>query len=261
MIRAACGVIEDGSAAPRPVVAAPLAALPPAPDAASSAAEDASGELSKRHRLKDEHTLRELRICLSSILHELHREKRYAPFWRPVDPEENPEYYELCGEPVDLETIRTRVDAGHYLTLAAFLRDVELIKSNAEDFNPRAVKGARGRDALHNACHLIDSIHSHVYKLTQEVGHVFRRCEKIAADREKQLLEPAESKPIPVFSRAMPPGPLPAEHLEAPAAKRLRSGSIDSASSDTGAAKDLPTFAGDLQEEEDAPPPCAEVGT
>ena len=40
----------------------------------------------ERQRLKDEHTLRELRICLSSILHELHKDKRFAVFWRPGAP-------------------------------------------------------------------------------------------------------------------------------------------------------------------------------
>lgn len=50
-----------------------------------------------RQRLKDEHALRELRICLSSVLHELQRDKRYTSFWRPVDPEEVPDYYAVSS--------------------------------------------------------------------------------------------------------------------------------------------------------------------
>jgi hypothetical protein len=34
-------------------------------------------------------------ICATSVLHELHRDKRFAPFWRPVDPEEAPEYFQV----------------------------------------------------------------------------------------------------------------------------------------------------------------------
>ena len=45
-----------------------------------------ANSVGERQRLKEEHTLRELRICLSSVLHELHREKRFASFWRPVSP-------------------------------------------------------------------------------------------------------------------------------------------------------------------------------
>lgn len=143
-----------------------------------------------RKQLKDEHSLRELRICLSSVLHGLQRDKKFAPFWKPVDPEESPDYYVLVRHPMDLETIRARIDAGFYLHLDLFMRDIELIRSNAEQYNPRYLKPARGRDMAHHARELVDSVQSHIYKLKGQIGHVFRRCDRIALER----LYPAEDQ-------------------------------------------------------------------
>ena len=75
----------------------------------------------RRQREKDDHCLRELRICFRAVLDELRKEKRYAAFWRPVDPEEVPDYYEIIKTPMDLDTIRSKVDACRYMHLAPFL--------------------------------------------------------------------------------------------------------------------------------------------
>ena len=130
-----------------------------------------------------------------------------------VDPEEEPEFYSLCI-PMDLETVRSQVDSGYYLSLDEFLHDIELIKTNAEEYNPRGIRGARGRDTIHNACLLVDTVQSHVYKLKEEVGHVFRRCERMAAERTAARSD----GPLSKRRRAEAPTP-PAADTAAPPAK------------------------------------------
>ena len=66
------------------------------------------------------------------------------------------------------------------------MQDMELIRSNAELYNPRALKSSATRprnDAAHHAHAMMDAIHSHVYKLKGQIGHIFRRCDKIMSDR------------------------------------------------------------------------------
>jgi len=47
------------------------------------------------------------------------------PFSDPVDPQEVPDYYEIIKEPMDLQTIGLRIDAGdYYVTLEVCCRPV-----------------------------------------------------------------------------------------------------------------------------------------
>jgi hypothetical protein len=87
---------------------------------------------------------------------------------------------------MDLETVRNKVDAHMYPTVNTFLRDLNLIKTNAEEFNPRSlVRHGRGggggggsssyhgsagayknaSDLSHNAHSMMDTVHSMVYRL------------------------------------------------------------------------------------------------
>ena len=59
---------------------------------------------------RDAYHLRELRNFLRLSLGELHKDKRFLPFWRPVDPEVVLDYYDIVKCPMDLETMRAKVD-------------------------------------------------------------------------------------------------------------------------------------------------------
>ena len=98
--------IEDGGDSADAHEVLPLAPQPKAPTPQEVAKTE-----SQRQREKDDHCLRELRICFRAVLDVLRKEKRYATLWRPVDPEEVPDYYEIISQPIDLETIRAKVDA------------------------------------------------------------------------------------------------------------------------------------------------------
>ena len=55
------------------------------------------------------------------------------------DPEEFPDYYDAVQHPIDLETIRHRVQCLYYTTLHDFCRDVQQLVRNAKLFNaPRS---------------------------------------------------------------------------------------------------------------------------
>lgn len=57
----------------------------------------------------DKQCVRELRNFLRATLGELHKEKKCLVFWRPVDPEGVPDYYDVISCPMDLETMRMKV--------------------------------------------------------------------------------------------------------------------------------------------------------
>lgn len=51
------------------------------------------------------------------------------------DPGEYPEYYEAVDYPMDLETLRHRVQTFFYDSVQEFNKDVRLLIRNAKDFN------------------------------------------------------------------------------------------------------------------------------
>ena len=112
----------------------PLA--PPPPPKQLSEAEKAKIER------KEEATLRELRIFLREILAKIARNKLFYMFTRPVDVEEVPDYLDIIQQPMDIETMMTKIDRYAYESAKDFLSDIELICSNALEYNPnRDAKG------------------------------------------------------------------------------------------------------------------------
>lgn len=53
-------------------------------------------------------------------------------FHYPVLDEDAPDYRSIIHNPMDVATLLQHVDCGQYLTLAAFLRDIDLIVANAK---------------------------------------------------------------------------------------------------------------------------------
>ena len=58
-----------------------------------------------------------------------------GPFHKPVNRRAWPQYYEKISNPIDLSTIRDKIQKYEYRTADAFLKDFELMKSNAIKFN------------------------------------------------------------------------------------------------------------------------------
>jgi bromodomain-containing factor 1 len=81
-----------------------------------------------------------LRYC-SKILLELNKKQYYNfayPFYEPVDWQklEIPSYPKVVKKPMDLSTIRKKLDAGEYETAQYFYDDFKLMIRNCFNFNP-----------------------------------------------------------------------------------------------------------------------------
>lgn len=57
------------------------------------------------------------------------------PFLHPVSRREYPEYFETIERPIDISTIRNKIQTFEYKTCAEFLGDFELMKNNTVKFN------------------------------------------------------------------------------------------------------------------------------
>lgn len=64
------------------------------------------------------------------------RSFRFYIFTKPVDEEEVPDYRDIIKEPMDLETMMTKIDQHEYECAQDFLRDIDLICTNALEYNP-----------------------------------------------------------------------------------------------------------------------------
>ena len=90
----------------------------------------------ERLEKREEATLRELRIFLREILSKMARNKLFYMFTRPVDTNEVPDYLDIIKQPMDLETMMTKIDLHTYESAKDFLADIELIVANALEYNP-----------------------------------------------------------------------------------------------------------------------------
>ena len=61
---------------------------------------------------------------------------RFSIFAQPVDKEDAPDYYEVIENPMDLETMMSKVDLHKYESAADFKSDIEVIMNNAHEYNP-----------------------------------------------------------------------------------------------------------------------------
>lgn len=85
-------------------------------------------------------TKEELKFC-KEVLREVNKkayEKFVWPFYEPVDPVKLgvPEYLTIIKKPMDLSTIKQKLDRGDYQSGAAFAADFRLMLNNCFTFNP-----------------------------------------------------------------------------------------------------------------------------
>jgi hypothetical protein len=57
-------------------------------------------------------------------------------FTKPVDVQEVPDYLSIIKQPMDLETMMTKIDVHQYVCAQDFLDDVDLLCRNALEYNP-----------------------------------------------------------------------------------------------------------------------------
>ncbi|XP_040915097.1 bromodomain-containing protein 3-like isoform X2 [Toxotes jaculatrix] len=83
---------------------------------------------------------KQLRYC-NEILNEMLSKKHAAyawPFYKPVDAEalQLHDYHDIIKYPMDLSTVKKKLDGGEYLDVQGFAADVRLIFSNCYKYNP-----------------------------------------------------------------------------------------------------------------------------
>ncbi|XP_074941847.1 ATPase family AAA domain-containing protein 2 isoform X1 [Phalacrocorax aristotelis] len=155
-------------------------------------------EEARRLEEQEEDTLRELRIFLRDVTHRLAVDRRFKAFTKPVDPEEVPDYGTVIKQPMDLSAILSKIDLHQYLTARDFLKDIDLICSNALEYNPDKDPG--DRLIRHRACTLRDTAYAIV---REEMDEDFEeRCEEIKDSRENRGC--TSSKYAPSYYHVMP---------------------------------------------------------
>ncbi|XP_040920555.1 ATPase family AAA domain-containing protein 2B isoform X1 [Toxotes jaculatrix] len=153
-----------------------------------------SAEEQRRQVEQEENTLRELRLFLRDVTKRLATDKRFNIFSKPVDIEEVSDYLEVIRQPMDLSTVMTKIDTHKYLTAKDFLVDIDLICSNALEYNPDKDPG--DKVIRHRACSLKDTAHA---MFAAELDPEFdRMCEEIKEARRKRNLQtPAQLTAAP----------------------------------------------------------------
>uniref|UniRef100_A0A8U8AUI2 Uncharacterized protein n=1 Tax=Geospiza parvula TaxID=87175 RepID=A0A8U8AUI2_GEOPR len=131
---------------------------------------------------QEEDTLRELRIYLRDVAQRLVIDKRFKVFTKPIVSEEAPNYKDSIKQPMDLLTVLSKIDMHQYLTARDFLKDIDLMCSNALEYKPN--KGPADHFLRHKACTLSDTAYSIV---RNEMDEGFeQRCQKIKESRKER---------------------------------------------------------------------------
>ncbi|CAL7944328.1 unnamed protein product [Xylocopa violacea] len=128
---------------------------------------------------KQEVSLRELRIFLREICAKLARNRQFFMFTKPVDTEEVPDYNMIIKQPMDLETMMTKIDTHCYLCARDFLDDIDLICKNALEYNPD--RDPADKLIRHRACSLRDNAYA---LIKAELDSDFEdKCREISKNR------------------------------------------------------------------------------
>ena len=78
-----------------------------------------------------------MKFCLEIIRELLSKKHRdYAwPFYEPVSLETYPDYLEIIKKPIDLTTIKNKIETGQYRTVKPFVKDMRLMITNCYRYN------------------------------------------------------------------------------------------------------------------------------
>ncbi|XP_043201023.1 ATPase family AAA domain-containing protein 2-like [Amphibalanus amphitrite] len=167
------------------VVPEELPVAPPPPPRQLS-----ESELQQLHR-REERRLAELRIFLREMCGRLIRNRQFELFRQPVEEDDAPDYYSIIERPMDLDTIMTRIDQHKYEAAEDFLGDVDLICTNALEYNPDTTEV--GREIRHRACMLRDQAHK---LIAEQLDSDFEeQCKMIRESRRQRAESPTKFAP------------------------------------------------------------------
>ncbi|XP_033120277.1 ATPase family AAA domain-containing protein 2-like [Anneissia japonica] len=155
----------------------------------------------------EETQLRELRLFLRDVVSRLAKEKKFRVFSQPVDPEEVPDYAAVVKRPMDLATMMSKINMKKYTCASQFLEDIDLICSNALEYNPD--RDPSDKIIRFRACELKDTAHAII---DVEMNSDFEKaCVDIMDSRKRRGDSP--TKHIPDFFRVLPKPKTPVNRL------------------------------------------------
>ncbi|XP_061462022.1 ATPase family AAA domain-containing protein 2 isoform X2 [Rhineura floridana] len=191
-------ILHQAAKPPASKKKAVLQALEVLPVAAAAEPRQLTEEEVKQLEEQEEDTLRELRIFLRNVTHRLAIDKRFRAFTKPVDLHEVPDYVTVIKQPMDLSTVISKIDLHQYLSAKDYLKDIDLICSNALEYNPDRDPG--DRLIRHRACSLRDTAYAII---KEEMDEDFEQlCEEIQESRKKRGC--SSSKYAPSYYYVMP---------------------------------------------------------
>lgn len=169
----------------------PIEPLPELPLAPPPVPRKLTEEEQKTLYENEEGTLRELRIFLREICSKLARNRQFYMFTKPVDIDEVPDYLSIIKQPMDLETMMTKIDLHRYACAQDFLDDVDLLCRNALEYNPD--KDPADKLIRHRACSLRDTAYT---LIKAEMDSDFEeQCKGIAKARRERAESPSRFAP------------------------------------------------------------------
>nr|CAD7574190.1 unnamed protein product [Timema californicum] len=116
---------------------------------------------------------------------------QFFMFTKPVDINEVPDYLSIVNEPMDLETMMTKIDLHRYSSAKEFLDDVDLLCRNALAYNPD--KDPADKLIRHRACSLRDTAYT---LIKAEMNSDFEeKCQEISRSRKKRSISPSRFAP------------------------------------------------------------------
>nr|XP_023012859.1 ATPase family AAA domain-containing protein 2-like [Leptinotarsa decemlineata] len=130
------------------------------------------------------------------VLQDTQADSRFFMFTKPVDTKEVPDYTTIIKQPMDLETMMTKVDLYQYECAKDFLNDIELICQNALEYNP--ARSSADKQIRHRACSLRD----YAYTLIKtEMDTDFEdKCQTISCNRKKRKHCPTKYLPPYIYT-------------------------------------------------------------
>nr|XP_047135862.1 PH-interacting protein-like [Hydra vulgaris] len=176
-------------------------------DAYESDAPCASSEQSGVSTHADEDWKREAKTLLEFIA----LKDDAAPFREPVDTELFPDYLSVIHDPIDLSTIRQRLDSNQYDDAESFIRDFQLIFKNSKtyttDRRSAIYKMTLRLSALFDArCHAVIDAYTRSYEnihLTRGKSKKEAICIKISDSSEDELH--SSTRPIKSYKKNISP--------------------------------------------------------
>lgn len=158
----------------------------------------------KKLQEHEEATLTELRLFLRDTLNKLGRDRKFFIFTKPVDIEDVPDYYDIIKKPMDLSTMMSKIDLHQYQSVKEFLEDIELICTNALEYNPD--KDPQSRVIRHRACALKDTAYAII---NTELDKDFEKlCASIVESRKQRGEDGSKTAPTYYHTKPLNTGPM-----------------------------------------------------